>query len=175
MTTGHPGPGGTRLGAPCPRTPEKGHGHTRGHAPGGQERPGQRSPARDSAGIPGAPRLSGRLSPEQQSSTSSPPGGGSRSSAPSARCRERHGRARLQRAAGGLLASEPQTPPPHTHPVSFCSFLPPPQDASPKGCSKTPRPAAGGPLIPSWEREQPCDRLCNALGSLTSAEYGGQS
>lgn len=63
MTTGHPGPGGTRLGAPCPRTPEKGHGHTRGHAPGGQERPGQRSPARDSAGIPGAPPLVGKALP----------------------------------------------------------------------------------------------------------------
>ncbi|KAI4573192.1 hypothetical protein MJG53_013030 [Ovis ammon polii x Ovis aries] len=49
-----------------------------------------------------------------------------------------------------------------------------PKDASPKGYSKTPRPAAGGPLIPSWEREQPCDRLCNTLGSVTGAEYGGQ-
>ena len=134
-------------------------------------------PARDSPGIPGTSRLVRKAlhgAAAARAAHGSPLREDSRSSSPSARWRARRGRARLQRAAGvppGL-----RSPRPLRNPVSFCSFLPPPpQDPSPKGCSKTPRPAAGGPLIPWWEREQPCDRLCNTLGSLTRAGMEGRA
>ena len=127
VMTGHPGHGGTQLGAPRPGgpgAPGNGRGHTRSLVP--RERRGQArsSPARDSPGIPGTPGLSGRLSTEQQR-------WGRHLGLPSGKTPEAMhplhagghdvGRARLQTAAGAPLPAPPHTLCPS---VPSCLLLP---------------------------------------------------
>ena len=133
--TGHPGRGGTQLGAPRPGRSwdpwERAWPHQEPCA-SGKERPGQKFPSQRLARNPWDSWLV-RKALHGAAAVGAAPGSplreDSRSSAPSARWRARRGRARLQTAAGappGLRIPRPLPAPPHTlcPSVPSCLLLP---------------------------------------------------